>query len=433
MKIKKIEVRNFKAVEKNIANFNGCSAIISAGNDKGKTSILRGLIDRFRGEKPDLILKEGTLKGFNTMELTDGAIIEWKFTEKTESFSFTTADGIKQTTGVLSAIGKRYFGIKFDIDKFLHDPGQKQTKELQRLVGLDFTDIDARYNVAYDKRTDANREVKRLNALIIVEPEEITNPNINLLKTKLENGKKTNKSLKEKWEKDNKIYQKDTIDFNEEQDLRKADIDEAESSIKILNQLDGGIFIECIDFSKAKEIQESLPAVEEKKTLESLSEPEYVDVDTIQKNIDNTNDDIIKYNGYLTKLQTYNDHVISKEKAVKLQTDYDAKVKKIEEEKLALIQSADIPKDFEITADGILYKGLPLNDNQISTSGKYIAALKLGSLVLGEIKTMHFEASSLDKNSLSKIQDWANEQNLQLLIERPDFEARDIRYEILSS
>ena len=196
MKIKKIEVRNFKAVEKNTADFNGCSAIITAGNNKGKTSILRGLIDRFRGEKPDLILKENTLKGFNTMELTDGSIIEWKFTEKTESFSFTTKEGIKQTTGVLSTIGKRYFGLKFDIDKFLRDPGQKQTKELQRLVGLDFTDIDSRYKTAYDKRTDANREVNRLKALNVEEPEKVDEPNLTLLKKELSDAKIENDKRK---------------------------------------------------------------------------------------------------------------------------------------------------------------------------------------------------------------------------------------------
>ena len=432
MKIQKIEVRNFKAVAKNTAMFEGCSAMITAGNNKGKTSILRGLIDRFRGEKPDLILKEGTLKGFNTMELTDGAIIEWKFTEKTESFSFTTKEGIKQTTGVLSTIGKRYFGLKFDIDKFLRDPGQKQTKELQRLVGLDFTDIDSRYQIAYDERTDANREVKRLSALNVQEPEKIEEPNSDLLKEDLLKAKTSNIKLKERWDAKNKIHQQDTLDFNEEQDLRKVDIDEAESSMEILNKLDGGIFIECIDFSAAKKIQEELPAVEEKKILTSLTEPNYISEDAIQLKINGLNDKVIEYNNYKTTLGTYNNHLQSVKDTTELQTKCNMKVQDIEAEKLALIQSADIPKDFEITPEGILYKGLPLTDNQISTSGKYIAALKLGSLVLGEVKTMHFEASSLDKNSLSEIQDWANENDLQLLIERPDFNCGKIKYEILS-
>ena len=37
MKIKKIEVKNFKAVAEQTADFNGHSAIITGGNDKGPT------------------------------------------------------------------------------------------------------------------------------------------------------------------------------------------------------------------------------------------------------------------------------------------------------------------------------------------------------------------------------------------------------------
>lgn len=433
MKIQKIEVRNFKAVEKNVATFDGCSALVTAGNNVGKTSILRGLIDRFRGEKPDLILKEGTLKGFNTMELTDGSLIEWKFTEKTESFAFTTPDGIKQTTGVLSAIGERYFGLKFDIDKFLRSPNKAQTKELQRLVGLDFTLLDARYTRAYDNRTDANREVKRLKLITIIEPIEIDKPDLEIIKKELSDAKISNTTLKEKWDADNKIHQQGVNDFNSEQDLRKADIDEAVSSMATLESLNGGIFIECIDFSAAKKIQEELPAVEEKKVLTNLAEPQYIDVDLIQEKIDKQADKVLEFNNYSNKLETYNKHISDSNAAIELQANCNTVVDEIDAEKQALIQGADIPNDFKITEEGLLYKGLPLTDNQISSSAKYIAALKLGSLVLGRIRTMHFDASTLDKNSLSEIQEWASDNNLQLLIERPDFDgSNEIKYEIIS-
>ena len=44
---------------------------------------------------------------------------------------------------------------------------------------------------------------------------------------------------------------------------------------------------------------------------------------------------------------------------------------------------------------------------------------------------MHFEASSLDKNSLKEVQEWADKNDLQLLIERAEFEGGDIKYEII--
>ena len=51
-------------------------------------------------------------------------------------------------------------------------------------------------------------------------------------------------------------------------------------------------------------------------------------------------------------------------------------------------------------------------------------------MVLGDIKTLHFDASFLDKNSLTEVEEWANKNNYQLLIERPDFDGGEIRYEI---
>ena len=68
---------------------------------------------------------------------------------------------------------------------------------------------------------------------------------------------------------------------------------------------------------------------------------------------------------------------------------------------------------------------------KISSSAKYICALKLGALVLGKIRTLHFDCSPLDKNSLMEIQKWAEANDLQLLLERPDFEGGDIKYQII--
>jgi hypothetical protein len=51
---------------------------------------------------------------------------------------------------------------------------------------------------------------------------------------------------------------------------------------------------------------------------------------------------------------------------------------------------------------------------------------------IGDIKTLCFDASYLDKNSLLEIEKWAADKDLQLLIERPDFDGGELRYEILS-
>lgn len=423
MKIKKIEVRNFKAISNQIAEFNGCSAIVTAGNNKGKTSLLSGLINRFRGEKPNLILKEGEEKGYNIIELSDGSKIEWKFTEKSESFSYVTKEGLKVTNGVLSMLNERYFGKKFDIDKFLNSTGKEQTKELQRIVGIDFEEIDKRYKTAYDARTDANKELKRVAGLAKKEPEKVEKPEIESLKIELTEKISANKQILEKWEKENEKHIKEILEFNKAQALQKIRHNE---------------IVDCIEFLKKQGFENNelnkfaeTNKPEEEKNIISLENPILNSTKILEEKIAEGQEMLRKYDAYERNLEEYNKWIKEGKEARENQQKWDKEVKSIEQEKREMIAKAEIPSEFEITEEGIMYKGFPLTDSQTSSSSKYIAALKLGAMVLGEVKTMHFDASFLDKNSLAEIQKWANDNNLQLLIERPDFEGGEIAYQII--
>lgn len=433
MKVKKIEVKNFKAISEQVADFGGCSAIITAGNNKGKTSFLRGIIDRFHGEKPDIILRSGEEKGKTLMELTDGSKIEWGFTQKTESFKFTTKDGLEIKTGVLKTIGEKYFGHKFDIDKFLNSSPKQQLKEMSSLAGLDFTEIDERYKTAYDKRTDANKELNRLRAISKTEPEKIDKPDIEKLEKEKSSIKKKNELLDKEWKEKNNKHLKEIEEFNEKQRRLKLAYEKAEEDLKSLNKFKSSIFEGCIDFEKAKQEFEKMPLPVKLKKVENLSAVIHYSLDDIEKKIKTANENLRKYDSYEKDLEAYNTWVEEGKEAKKEVEKCESDVKSIELEKKQMIAKAKLPDGFEITEGGLLYKGYPLTDNQVSTSSKYIAALKLGAKVLGEIKTLHFDASALDKNSLNEVEKWAEKNDLQLLIERPDFDGGDISYQILKS
>lgn len=424
MKINKISVLNYKAISEQELNLAGCSAIITAGNNKGKTSILRGLIDRFRGEKADIILKDGEAKGFNFIELSDGSKIEWKFSEKTESFAYITSDGVRQTTGVLTAIGERYFGIKFDIDKFLNSPPKDQSKQLQKIVGLDFDDIDSRYKIAFESRSEANRELKRIAAQKVKKPEEVSKPNIESLKGSLAAINSTNKEALEAWEVDNKKHQESIISFNKEQ---------TETRLKYNDALDASEKLKSLGF-ESKELTifvKSLTPLRLKE-LTSLDKPKLLPTIEAENSIEKANSALRAFDLYGRDLKDYNDWVDLGKAVRKDQERCEKAVVSIEKERSDLISSAKFPDGFEINDSGILYNGFPLNNNQISSSAKYIAALKLGLMVIGEVRTMHFDASFLDKNSLDEVEKWAKDNDLQLLIERPDFDGGEIKYEFLN-
>jgi hypothetical protein len=423
MKIKKIEVKNFKAIDEQTADFNGCTAIITGGNNKGKSSLLRGLIDRLRGEKPDIILKEGTTEGVNIMELSDGSKIEWIFNEK---INYITKDGIKMTSGVISAIGEKYFGKKFDIDKFLNSTPKAQIKELQNIVGIDFSEIDLRYKAAYDDRTYKNRVLADLRADKKTAPIKENHREISIIKNEIAKIRIENAEALDLWESENEKLRSEILDKNEKIDVENAEFKRVDEYINYLNNFPKK-YRELIDFSKLYNFFKELK-IKEKLIFLPTPKPEDKDYSELENELEKAQR---YFATFVIEEKNYKKWLEDGKKAKEEAEAADKLVKEIETEKKQMISTAKIPAEFEINDNEILYNGLPLTNSQISSSGKYIAALKLGALVLGEVRTMHFDASFLDKNSLSEIQTWANENELQLLIERPDFDGGDIKYEIL--
>lgn len=71
-KIVKIRLENFKAIELKEMDFRGCSAIITGGNNKGKTSFLRGIPDRVRFNRQLLIERPDLSGGDIEYQLIEG-------------------------------------------------------------------------------------------------------------------------------------------------------------------------------------------------------------------------------------------------------------------------------------------------------------------------------------------------------------------------
>jgi predicted ATPase len=398
MKIQKIEVTNFKPVANQEIDLNGCSAIVTAANGKGKSSLLSGLIDRLRSEKPDKIVKEGEESGNYTMQLTDGSIIEWNFTQKSERLSYTTAEGIKQTSGVIGSIGARYFGKGFDIDSFLDSGPKAQQKQLENICGIDIEEIEERYQKAYQERTEANRELKRVRGRNLEEPEKIEKPDVESVKEALKAARDQNEKHREAMD---KIQTLDNIE---------------ESIVRIITGTD---YEDLFNHTKAKEIRNSIEV------------PDTVDLSNLEQILEDKQKKLRKYDGYERDLREYQEWIKEGKAAKKEAEKADGKVTAIEQEKADAIAAADMPEGFTFDEEGLRYEGFALDKNQLSKSAIYIAALKLGAMVVGEVRCLYFDASSLDNNNLSKVQKWAEGKGLQLLIERPDFDGGDITYELI--
>lgn len=421
-KIKHIKISNFKVIEDMEMDFNGCTAIITGGNNKGKTSFLRGIPDRIRFVRPDVMVKKGESEGRGEMTLTTGEKFIWEFDkDKKDKLTYITNEGLKQSVSV--ELGKQFFPPTFDIDKFLQSPPKKQSEQLQAIVGLDFTEIDERYRLAYDARTERNREAELFHAKLTkaikadhVAPVDLTDliARKEAEKTKLNNLYLENKKANEKTR---EVF----THFKEK--VNKA-VENYNRCLGALNTL----IVAGYD-GDAKAFVDGL-----KKAIPEIKEPTYIDEMPDRTNLDKIDSEILTASETNAKAQKYTEYIDLKssvENAKEVAKQANELVQSIENERQKMIESANMPKGISITSDGILVDGLPLDKNQISTSKLYTSALRIASMKLGEVKTLYFDASFLDKNSLKEIQTWANENDLQLLIERPDFEGGEIKYEII--
>jgi hypothetical protein len=405
-KIKKITVSNLKVISEMSADFNGCTAIITGANNSGKTSFIKSLADRIRGKRPNQPVKDGEDNGFAEYELTTGERLRWEFnnSDNLGKLIFWTKDNIK--TSLTTELRDRYFPPVFDIDKFLQSSPKEQGKILQKLAGLDFAEIEAEYKMAYEDRTFANRNLKEEKAKEMpindnLPEDEIDNSELQKEYDTIDlHNERYEKALNEKLNIENLIEEQ-----NNEIIVLKNKIQNIENSIKEKKER----LINAEGWLKNKENKPKTNAEEIQNKL----------IEIHNKNMDIKNNNQAKQQKQIIETAEFE---------AKKAAD---RVKEIEKKKQDLIKSAKLPDGFDITEDGILVNGLLLSKEQLSTSQIYISALKLAALELGEVKSLHFEASALDKNNLEEIEKWAKSNNLQLLIERPDYDGGDIKYEII--
>lgn len=442
-KINNIHITNFKAIKDLQMNFEGSTAIITGGNDKGKTSFLRGIPDRIRGIRPSIIVNDKEKAGKGTMTLTTGERFEWEFdNEGKDKLAFITKEGYK--TKVTKEIANKFFPPIFDIDKFLEAQPKDQKLMFQKLIGLDFTAIDFEYKVAYDSRTEVNKDVERAKAKLTAyttEPakvEAISTDDLlkqkDLIRAKLNIAYKLNKAkndkMREDWQVQCEDLRRNISEFNHLQNNRHEKYKRGEEAQRELTAIgyDGnevGSFL--LKLHKK---------IESQKEYVAPAEPAYITEmpdDSELKAIDDQIANATKTNGQAQEYRTWN--ILKGDLAVLIDAakTADEAVKAIQFKKETMLKAAKLPAGIELTDDGIKVDGFELNKNQLSSSMLYKTALRLGNLALGEVKTQYFDASYLDKNSLAEIEKWAEENSLQLLIERPDFEGGEISYQLIES
>lgn len=390
MKVNKIKIQNIMAIEEMDVDFKGCSVLVTAGNNQGKSTLLKSLPQRLAGTKATI--KNGETNGFCEWELSTGDRFTWELREgKDDKLRFITKDNIR--TSVTKEISNRFFPAQFDVDKFLTLSKNKKKEEIEKLSGIDTKELNRKYEEAYSNRTYVNRVLKDSEAL-----------NFNF-----------DRNIPEKVDK----REEELTEVISKVDVKNVQI---ENIVKGVKEKSERIAIIKEELAKLeKEVKDGNKWLETNKIVDKADK--VAELDSIKK----VNLSIVENN---LKRENYKTVVKNRETA----EEADKLVKSIVTERHELVAQSKMPEGFSFDDSGdLLYNGFPFDKDNLSSSALYIAALKLAVLSLGEVRAIHFDASFLDKFSLKEIQEWAETQDLQLLIERPDFDgSEEIIYEFLS-
>lgn len=172
MKITKLTVQNFMRVEAVEITPEGALVTIGGRNAQGKTSVLQSIAALIGGKKA--APSEPVRKGASKAQII-GETEEFTVRRTFNPTGSTRLEVRAKDGGVFPSkqalLDKLYTTLTFDPLRFLRDDPNKQAETLRALVGLDFTKEDEDRQNAYNKRTEVNRECKRLSGSLAKLPE----------------------------------------------------------------------------------------------------------------------------------------------------------------------------------------------------------------------------------------------------------------------
>lgn len=168
-----------RIVELHASNVMGLSAcditpeshlnVIGGKNGAGKSSLLNAICAALagKGAMPDEPLKRGEKKGEIVVKIDrpDGVItVRRKLSADGKTSLVIEGEGGARFQKPQAMLDELVGAVGFDPAGFLRLDPKRQAEQLRELVGLDLSDLDGHRQDLYERRTEANREVRRLEA-----------------------------------------------------------------------------------------------------------------------------------------------------------------------------------------------------------------------------------------------------------------------------
>lgn len=370
--------------------------IVGGRNRQGKTSTLDAIQYALAGARaiPESPVREGETRASVVLDL-DGITVtrEWYTTEDGEQKTKLT---IKDKDGTVSRpqdlLDRLYKGIAFDPLEFMRAKPAEQAATLAKMVGYDLTAYAKKRAAIVEERRDANREVKRIKALLDKLPHHsgVTEESTNLteLMAELDARQEHNRAV-ERNEQEREHIAKRIADAKQEM----AELAARHRALK-------------------EQVAELEADGEKVAALISAFQP--ADVDEIRKRIEDA--------GKVNKMIADNEAYAAARKELQVceatAKQFDAKLTVLDDQRAEAIAAADLPVEgLAFDEAGVTYQGLPLD--QASGAEALALSVAIGARINPEMPIMLVrDGSLLDDDSLSDLMDLAKKQDFQMWIER---------------
>lgn len=376
----------------------GNMIVLGGRNAQGKSSVLDSILYALGGApEGTAIVRRGEDKAVVEVDLGD-LRVRRVVTKSGTTLSITNADGIQQRSpqALLDAMVGR---LTFDPLEFSRQKPREQAETLRRVVGIDFTELDKRRQKAFDERTQVNRTLHALEAMVQANPKlDAPAEEISLAEIVAE--------------------QQKAAEVNRQNDLSRRAAQVARQSANQAAAAETALRIEMEQLAKRLE-QASARAEELRRQAVGLEEAAAKLADI----------DLAPFRSRATEAEAINAKVaknrdraalVDRLKQTRAQSDGLSEVISLcDSERRDAINHAKWPiegLDFE-TSGGVTLNGLPLDN--ASDAEKLRVSVAIGLALNPKLKVLLVrDGSLLDADSLAAVRDMAEKAGAQVWIER---------------
>ena len=402
-------IKRLKAVSLKLDPEGGL-VIIGGENEAGKSTALDSITYALegKGSLPPEPIRHGETSGEIMLNLEgngdDPLVVTRTFTKTDSYLKVTTPEGaeLKSPQKLLDSFRGRFV----DPLGFVQADSKEQVQVLKDLTKLDFTELEADRQAAYEERTVVNRDIKAAEARIkgMTHHDDVTAP------LNVEDMMNSRKLLEEhdleRTEKEKEIEKARTVIYghNESIELTKNHIEKLENQVAAL-------------YKDLNEVRDANRAGEE--SLAKLR----IEYEKMDPKSDFTDMDV-KIAGASEHNRKFNENQRRKAEAEELagqQNNADALTAAIDtydQKKLDMIAQADMPVDgLAFGEGGVMFNGIPFEQCSQAQKLKISAAIGLATNPKLRVLLIH-DGSLLDENSMKLMAQIAQESEAKIFLER---------------